>query len=320
MELVLVMLLLAIVVGGGLGMFAALDLGRHQANGLVKNVLRSAHNTAIASQAPARVVIDPASGRLWAEALQVVGTWHFEGRRLTGAFQLDGTADPELFVDDGYIGGALSFAGRIGAVAEVPVQHDPAFDFTDGFAIECAIRWEDVGGGRLLAIGSTCALELGGAGQVRGRFTAATLESGRLRRGGRAVVQSSPGAVAPERWTRLRLQYDRRALVLEVDGVVVASLAETAPVWEVDGPLVLSDARRPFPGSVDALVVSAVVADEGAYLSETVRIVEAPATVYFEAGGGLDRRRHPEPVRIVLAHEDGTRDTIGVGFYGTVDG
>ena len=82
----------------------------------------------------------------------------------------------------------------------------------------------------------------------------------------------------------------------------------------------LSDARRPFPGSVDALVVSAVVADEAASLSETVRIVEAPATVYFGAGGGLDRVRHPEPVRIVLAHDDGTRDTIGVGFYGTVDG
>jgi len=328
LELVLVLLVISVVVGGALGMFAALDLDRRQTSGLVKNVLRSAQNTAIASEAPARVRIDAQAGRLWAEALAVVGTWHFEDRRMAGAFELDGAADPELFVEDGYIGDALSFGGRLGTVAQVPVQHDPAFDFEDGFSVACAIRWEDAGGGRLLSIGSTCALELGGAGQLRGRFTAAAAGAapgagagrGRVRAGPRVTVQSEPGVVAPERWTRVRLAYDRRELVLEVDGAVVASVPETAPVMGVDGPLVLSDERRPFPGSVDALVVSAVVAQEPAALGDTVRLVEAPDVVYFAAGGGLDRRLHREPVRIVIAHEDGTRETIGVGFYGTVEG
>ena len=50
LELLLVMMILAVVVGGGLGMFAALDLGKRQAAGIVKNVLRSAQNSARPSE------------------------------------------------------------------------------------------------------------------------------------------------------------------------------------------------------------------------------------------------------------------------------
>ena len=53
LELILVMMVLAIVMGGGLGLFAALDVGKRQATGLVKNVLRTAQNSAIARQSPA---------------------------------------------------------------------------------------------------------------------------------------------------------------------------------------------------------------------------------------------------------------------------
>ena len=320
LELVLVMMILSLVVGAGLGMFAALDVGRRQASGSVKNVLRSAQNTAVASQAPARVRVAADGSHLWAEALQTVGTWHFENRSMKGAFGLDGYAAPELFSDEGFIGAALAFGGRLGSEAEVPVQDDPGFDLTEGFSIECAVRWEEAGGGRLLSIGSACSLELGGAGQLRGRFTARAVEAGRARPGARVVVQSAPGAVVPERWSRVRLGYDRRELTLEVDGIRVAAVPETAPVWEVDGPLVLSDEQRPFPGSVDCLVIGVVVAQEPATLGDTVRIVESPEVVHYAPGGGLDRRLHPEPVRIVLAHEDGDRETLGVGFYGTVDG
>jgi hypothetical protein len=319
LELILVMFILAIAVGGGLGMFATLDLGRRQASGLVKNVLRSAQNTAIASQAPARVRIDAAAGRLTPELLRVVGTWHFEDRRLEGGNGVTGAADPELFVPDGYIGSALSFTDRLGSYASIPVHEDPAFDFTNGFSIACAIRHEGVGGGRLLAIARHVRLELGQGGALRGSFTAASEKEGRSTTGGQAIVQTAPGVVTPERWTRVRLTYDRSELRLEVDGVPVASVPETAPVWEIDGPAILSDERRPFPGSIDNLVISAVVSDEAVQLTDTVRIVSAPEAIHFAPGGGLDRRWHPRPTEIVLGFEDGTRETLGVGFYGAVE-
>ena len=320
LELILVMFILAIVLGGGLGMFAALDLGRSQAAGLVKTVVRAAQNTAAATQSPARVRIDPVLGTLTPEMSVVVGTWHFEDKKLAGIDGLAGRVEPELFTRDGYLGDALAFAGRIGKVATIAVQHDPAFDLRDGFTVECVVRHEDVGGGRLLSIADTVKLELGQGGALRGSFRARqTKEGSRDSRGGLVVVQSAPGVVTPERWTRLRLSYDRIELVLFVDGVRVAAVSESAQVWNVDGELVLSEDRRPFPGSVDSLVISAVLADEPAVLPTTVRIVQAPPVIRFAPGGGLDRREHPVPPEIVLGFQDGSRETLGIGFYGTVE-
>jgi hypothetical protein len=318
LELLLVLFLLAILAGISLGFLSTLDLGRRAARGLVKSVVRSAANTAVASGARSEVRIDPARGELHAQVLRVVGTWHFE-RSLAGAFGIDGAADAGLFTAEGYLGSALAFAGKFGATATVPVQHDSSFDLRDGFALECAVSWDDSGGGRILSIGETCSLELGGAGEVRGRFTAAGVRDGEPAAGASVVAVSPGGAVSSGRWARLRLVYDRRELVLEVDGVRVASVEETAQVWRVDGPLVLSDPRRPFPGRIDELVVRAVTAGDTAKLPDSVAIAEAPAAIHFAPGGALDLERHPGPVRIVLAYTDGERDTIEVGSYGTVE-
>ena len=328
-ELILVMLILSIVVGGGLGVFASLDTGKREAAGLVRNVLRTAQNTSIASQAPARVRIDPALGEIVPEVLEVVGTWHFERRPgsgndgagvMGGGNGMDGGADEGLLYEDGYIGSCLSFTDALGRTASVPVHHDPAFNFRRGFSLECAVRYEGSGGGRLLTIGSTLTLEVGRSLELRGRFTAAKDQEGRYERGSTVTVQSEPGALQPERWARVRLRYDRETFSLEVDGLVVAEIPETAEVWEVDGPLLLSDERRPFPGSLDNLVIRAVVSEDAAKLPETVRFApECARAVYFDAGGALDRQRHPEPARVVLEYEDGSRSEIAVGLYGQVE-
>ena len=73
LELMLVMLLMALILGGGLSVFSSLDLGKRQAAGLVRNVLRSAQNTAIATAGPARVRLDKLAGRLWAESSALLG-------------------------------------------------------------------------------------------------------------------------------------------------------------------------------------------------------------------------------------------------------
>jgi hypothetical protein len=142
MELLLVMGLLALLMGAGVGMLSSINLGRRAAVGLVQSVVRAAHNSAVARNAPARVRIDVPTGTMRAEAMAVIGTWHFESERLEGAFEINGVLESGSIVDDGYIGRALTFsptAGRTPA-AEFPVHQDASYDLSLGFAIECVVR------------------------------------------------------------------------------------------------------------------------------------------------------------------------------------
>src|SRR5262245_66514213 len=111
LELLLVMFVLALVLGSGVGLFASYDLGKKQAPGLVRNVLRNAQNTAIASSAPARARIDKAAGTIRAESLITVGTYSFEGKSITG-YGPAGEAEPEDFDDDGFVGACFRPAGK----------------------------------------------------------------------------------------------------------------------------------------------------------------------------------------------------------------
>ncbi len=323
LELILVMFILALVLGGGLGLFAALDLGKHQAVGLVKSVVRSAQNTAIARTAPARVRIERAAGTIQAESLLVVGTYQFEGRGLAG-FGPEGKTDPELFSEQGFVGAAFHPAGRFGSTAEIPVTRDTAFDFTRGFALECAILRETESSGRILSLGAadpaTLSLELNQGGALRASFRARLGDASSNRAGGKVIVQSEPGVVPVGRWTRVRMLYDRERFELLVDGAVVGSLVAHDFVWKTDGPLVLSDGTLPFAGKIDALVLAAMVAGEPAVLPDDVRFTEdTPERIEFEAGGALDRRFHADPPRIGIEYKDGSRATIVVGLYGTVE-
>jgi len=323
LELLLVMFILALVLGGGVGLFASLDLGRRQASGVVRNVIRSAQNTAMASGAPARVRLDLEQGELWAEALQVVGTYQFEERSVEG-YGPQGKTGPDWFDPLGFVGAAFHPAGLRGATAEIPIESDPAFDFTLGFALECALLRERETGGRVLSIGAaesaTLALELGANGSLRARFRARIGGPESERPGGQVILQSEPGLLPVQRWTRVRMQYDRAAFTLFVDGALVAVEQSDAYVWKVDGPLILSDDQAPFPGKLDALVVSAMLAGERARLPDSVRFtVSSPTTIQFRSGGGLDRGYHVDPPRITLELADGSSQLVTVGFYGTVE-
>jgi hypothetical protein len=319
LELLLVLAILAVVLGSGAGMFAALDVGRRQAVGLVKSVVRSAQNSAIARQSPARVRIDPEAGTIVAESLQVIGTWHFEGREIEGAFLLDGGHRNCQFVEDGFLGHALSF-GSTDGFAEIPVQHDPAYDFREGFAIDVAVRKDGRGGGRFLRFGKTAGIDIGARGEIRGWFLSRIEEEGRAIPGNPVRVETDEGVLPDGRWTRVRLEYDRRRLALFVDGMAVEETPETAPVWRIDEALVLSDPDRPFPGCIDSLVVSAVAADEVAELPETVRFLpDTIREIHFDAGGALDRAFHPDPVFVTVLFEDGAMESVAVGVYGTVE-
>ena len=327
LELVLVMTIFAVVVGGGVGFFANLDLARNQAAGLVRNVLRAARQTALTRRAPARVRFDRAAGEVTVEALRVVGTWHFDSQRIAGAMGADGVLSGGRFDRHGWIGEALAFDGQPGAHASFPVHRDPAYDSARGFRIECAVRRDASGGGRLLRLGEALEVLINGRGAVRARLRSAPDRGaplgGGLGSGGSVLVESDEGVVPLDRWTRLAVAYDRERFTLAVDGVPVAAVAATVPVAPIEDDLVLSHPEHPFPGAIDALVISMVEAVEPTYLPETVLLpADTPAVVHFDASGGLDRRHHTEPVVVPLefpGERGATRVEIVVGLFGTVE-
>jgi type II secretory pathway pseudopilin PulG len=305
LELLLVIFVLALVLGGGLGVFANLDLGKRQAAGLVRNVLRSAQNTAIASAAPARVRIDKARNALWAESLTTIGTEHFD--------------------EHGFVGACFRPAGELGAKAEIPLERDPACDFTHGFALECAILRESESNGRVFTMGGsespTVALEINTNGALRARMrTRAGDSAASDQPGGSVILQSEPELVPVGRWVKVRMRYDRARFELLLDGALVDAEEEESFVWRVDEPLVLSDPSLPFPGRIDNLVIAAMVVGDPSFLPETVLFApDVPPVVQFAASGGLDRERHRDPPRIGLDYKDGSREIVTVGFYGTVE-
>jgi len=322
-ELVLVMGLMALMLGFGIGAIASIDVGTYGSGSLVRSTLRSAGNWSRARQAPARVRIDAAAGRMSAEGLAVVGTWQFESLPPEGAFGLDGSVVGARLVDDGFVGKALGLAGtERGAHYEAPVHTDPAFALTQGFRIEVALRPEGARRGTLLELGGTLKLEASNrlglaATLVTQRYDA---ETGEVRTAGRAVVQTPEGVLRPDAWNRVLLVYDRAHLEIWVEGLRVASVEEEGEVERVRGPLIVGGGDRPWEGSVDALVVSAVGAEEELVLPEGVSFAEGtPAEIVFDAGGGLDRAVHPAPVRVTVEYADGRVDEVRVNLYGTVE-
>jgi hypothetical protein len=322
LELLLVMGLMAMLMGAGIGVLSSLDLGRRAAVGTVQNAIRAARNSALARNAPARVLIDVKNSTVTSDAFAVIGTWHFESERLEGAFGLDGVLRGATLIDDGFVGRALSFAGGKGAYAEVPVHQDASYDLSGGFAVECAVLITADGGGKLLRIGESAGIEVSGARSIKAWFAPEVLSTnGTLTRGGKLSVETASGAIPEHRWTRVRVEYDRRRLLLELDGIEVARLEATAPVWRVEEPLTLSDPQGvSFPGAIDNLVISAVAASDELRMPETVHFTpDSVAEIHFDAGGNLDRELHTQPVQVTLQYADGTTAVVRVGMYGTVE-
>jgi type II secretory pathway pseudopilin PulG len=320
LELLLTMVLLGVMLGIGVGVFSSLDFSRRSALALVQNVVRSARNAALARAAPARVRIDVATGTLAATALDVAGTWRFEGEGLEGAFGIDGRNAGAEHADEGYLGRALRLSHGRASYVELDAQDDPGFDLREGFAIDCALFLEGPQSGGVLDVGGAAGLGLGGSGTLRAWLTSeVTATGGTARGGGRILVESQPGALEPGRWQRVRFEYDRRIARLLVDGVEVARTEESAPVWRLEGPLRIGDPRGSIQGLVDDLVVAVVAESEAAVLPPSVRLgPDAPAEVRFDARGHLDREVHAGPLAFQLDFDDGASQMVHIGLYGTV--
>lgn len=322
-ELMLVMGLIAVLLGFGIGAISSIDVGSYGSGSLVRSVLRSAGNWSRARQAPARVRIDAATGRVSAEGLAVIGTWHFETLPPKAAFGLNGQVIDAELVDDGYVGKALGFYGAPdGARYESPVHTDPAFGLAQGFQIQVALRPEGMRRGALLQLGGSLKVEA--TNRLGLKVTLATQrfddETGEVKTAGRASLDTPTGVLAMNDWSRVLIRYDRARLEIWVEGILVAAVDEEGDVEKVAGPMVLGGGQRPWQGSMDNLVISGVGAQEEIMLPFGVEFApETMRTIAFDANGGLDRTVHDEPVLIGLQYEDGRTEIVRVNLYGTVE-
>jgi hypothetical protein len=314
--------LIAVLLGLGLGVIAKLDMGDRVAVSAVQNVIRSAHNWAIAQGTGARVRIDNTAQTLRAEGFLTVGTWHFETEPFTGAFDIEGSSGGGHQITDGFEGHALSFDGETGKPHVVfAVKQDPSWTFTEGFAVRCALRVSGLSGGSLLDLGGAVGIDTTSDGAIKAWFIAQRSDDEQKQgRGGRVAMSTNPGLLAPGRWSQIAVEYDRRVFTILVDGQPAARLDESAPVERLEGNLVLSPSQTAFPGDIDNLVVASVVAGDVRELPRGIAFTpETPAEIVFEAGGGLDRTVHKDALKVALDFGDGRKETVLVNLFGTVE-
>lgn len=319
----MVMGLLALILGFGVGAIASVDLGTSGTGSLVRSTMRSASNWSRSRQAPSRVFIDTKRGKMSAEGLAVVGTWHFETMPPKGAFGLDGQIVDAELIDSGFVGRALSFVGAPAQAAyEIPVHTDPAFNLLTGFQIQLFIRPETQSTGRVLQMGEAVRMEATSRGGLRVQVATQRYDedTGRAISAGAAMLDTPPGILTTGIWNRVLVNYDRKHLEVYVEGLLVASLEEEGDVVPIKSMMRLGGGERPWGGSLDGLVISAVGASEEVSLPEGVSFGEGtPTDIHFAADGGLDRGRHDEPILIPVEYDDGRRETVRVNMYGTVE-
>jgi prepilin-type N-terminal cleavage/methylation domain-containing protein len=322
-ELVMVMGLIALMLGFGVGAIASLDIGTYGSGSLVRSTLRSAGNWSRARQAPARVRFDPETGRISAEGLAVIGTWHFEQVPPKGAFGLDGRLLDAELVDDGFVGKALSFSNAPGASYEVPVHTDPAFSLKSGFQLQVVLRPEGTRGGPLVQLGGSLKLEATSRFGLRVSMETQRYdpETGKPKpSGSHAQLETPAGVLQADSWNRVLVTYDQARLRIFIEGLEVARLDEEGEVTPVTSKMVLGGGQRPWSGSMDSLVINAVGGEQDAVLPRGVSFApDTPREIVFDGNGGLDRAQHEEPLVIELLFDDGRRDTIRVNLYGTVE-
>ena len=316
LELLLVMVLMAVVMGFGVGGFASFDAGSGTGIETVRGALRSAVNAAKAQRSPAVVRIDRGAGELTPRGLTAVCTWHFEDAGLQGAFGVAGHRTGTKMTK-GFLGAALEFPAGANARVEFEIEDDPSFEFSNGFAVECLLAPEGSISAHAISVGHVFGLYVLAGGGVRAWFVTASDKNGS---DGRVVLDSEPGLLVPGRFTRVRIEYDRERLSIWTAGILVAQLESSDPVATTRAPLMLGGGQKPFVGRLDELMLWAWEAGDPRRLPELVHFEEGtPDEIWFDAAGHLDSFRHPEPLELTIIHDDGQRQVVRIGRWGTIE-
>jgi prepilin-type N-terminal cleavage/methylation domain-containing protein len=128
------------------------------------------------------------------------------------------------------------------------------------------------------------------------------------------VARTEDLAVRPEKWSRIALAFDGRDLSCSIDGIRRALLPlkafEDKPIPDRlvrdRAPLVFSDPdpERAFAGVIDEVKLSGIIRNERVEIPKNMALLAPTPEILFDALGGLDSLRHPEPVVFWLSDSD----------------
>ncbi|MHC5212252.1 MAG: LamG-like jellyroll fold domain-containing protein [Planctomycetota bacterium] len=315
LELMVTMVIVATLLGLGVGAFRNMSTADRVAAMRIKDALRAARQFALRESAPASVVVEPRDGVVYGLGLRTVGNWHFEDADGTG-WPTPALHDPGGLLRDGVIGSAL----RVTEETRLSIPDLPAsFDSPWGFGVDVHVRPEQ-------AVRPMTLLERPGSWALRldeddalevTVFLAAEPQVQEFRRTLPEV------RLAPDRFTRLTVVCDGRVLHVAVDGVRVGddtqfeSPRRLAVVRRV--PLGTGDGPTRFRGALDELRIESIVRGADDPLPEEIVLDGKAQVVHLDAFGHLDPHWHAAPVTVTFRYgEPSVRTVVEFGLLGTV--
>lgn len=295
LELLVVMTLIAMMAGFTVGMIRKRDSSLTvEVNGrLVRSILRQARNSARSTGGGVMVRLDPERNLVEASPMELGGNWHFEDG--TSSRRQAVSAALEL-VDEGMMGRAVRLSG-----SAVDLGSSIFYSGDQGLRLLFWIKPDRLTDGVLFLRENGYKISLDETGALRAEVSVGQQKD-------TVSLQTRSGLVAPGRWTRVALGYDRIEIAIEVDGVLQGFRPETRPLFQDGKPAGVSIGGG-YEGLLDELrldVARSGVLEEISTGCEVA--LDCDLIVRFDGKGRLDRRFHKQAARIVLlgdAPEDG---------------
>ncbi len=314
LELLIVLGFMATLMGIGIGIYGRLNLGNVAAPGLVKGVLRSARTHAIAESSFSRVDLDHKDHSIRSVALKTIGLWHFEDDSSQGAFGLNASLNGAQISSAGKIGSCIRFSKASEQWIELPVGGLSSYATREGIGLECDLFLERDSAGKLFERAQNFSLSLIGNGALGAEVTVKD-ENGERK----ASAQTKAGTLQLGRWHHLSFLYDCRRIRIFIDGLEVASVAESGKMESgIEETIFISDRKRGFEGKIDELRISALRPSEIIALPKGVEFAPGVGEIYFNAAGNLDPLFHAGPEKIGLVYETGKVVELELSSYGTL--
>lgn len=332
LELLVVIVIISLIAGLGAGAYQVVrrNFALEAAAGRLQGVIRAARNAAVLTGIPTAAVVDPVSRTAFAVGFEPVGEWSFEpvpedldAELGLGAYENRGASE----IPDGKVGRALRFGNPPGAQSGswIDCGRKPAFDVRAAVHCEAWVRYPAVrsepvrrsASGPVRGTAHRAAEILPAAAilEKRGAYFLGLAPDGALEGAiGDYRMRTKPGAVSPDRWVHVALQYDGRSLELRVDGVPRAAesvsedgsplprgssrLPETVPITAA--PVTISSPDRPFFGDVDEVRLAGAAELVEYQLDASMHILGWKKVIRFDRRGHLDPKFHTGDVRIVI--------------------
>jgi hypothetical protein len=309
------MVIVASLLGLGVGAFRNLSTADRVAAMRIKDALRAARQFARRESAPASVVVEPEAGVVYGLGLRTVGNWHFEDAAGTG-WPTEARHEPDALLRDGVIGSAL----RVTDESCLVIPDLPAsFDSPWGFGVDVHLRPEsDVRPMTLLERPGAWTLRLDEDDALEVSVMLASEPHDQEFR------RTLPEVRLPsDRFTRLTVVCDGRVLHVAVDGVRAGddtvfdqprrlAVARRVPLGTGDGP-------GRFRGALDELRIESVVRGGDDPLPQEIVLDGKTQVVHLDAFGHLDPHWHAAPVTVSFRYgEPPVRTVVEFGLLGAV--